>query len=161
MPLHREAFMEAPTQIKLLPKCPECDKTFSDNSCVKRHMQNIHMKATTELSFNFKKSRCPVCDKTFSDNYGMKRHMKVHEKNKDMPSEKVVCKVCDKVFNSEKNMYEHLKIHKDKTSKNDCGIDVGEKSAMGENHDVVCDSPFVRRAPVGVVNIMRAEGRDS
>ena len=131
-----------PNQSPPKPSCPECDKTFSDNYSVKRHMQ-VHMKATTGMS----PKRCPECDKTFSDNYGVKRHMQVHGKNTDVPpvntSIPVACKVCDKVFNSTKNMSRHLKTHKDETGKNEGRINIGENSVMGENQDLVSETPLV------------------
>ena len=128
-----------PNESPQKPSCPECDKTFSDNYSVKRHMQ-VHMKAAMGIS----PKRCPECDKTFSDNYGVKRHMQVHRKNTDETTPPpVACKVCDKVFNSTKNMSRHLKTHKDETGKNDGRIDVGENSVMGENRDVVTEPPLV------------------
>ena len=121
------------------PKCPECDKTFSDNYSVKRHNRQVHMKANTGMP------KCPECDKTFSDNYGVRRHMQTHTKNTGESREStllpVVCKICDKAFSSIYNMSRHLKTHKDETGENEGKVMDDENSEA--NQDVVCETPLV------------------
>ena len=50
-------------------QCSQCDKAYSNNSCLIRHMR-AH---TGEKPY-----QCSQCDKAFSDKSGLMKHMSIH-----------------------------------------------------------------------------------
>ena len=70
--------------------CNFCNKTFSQASKLKRHVENIHknskkLKVTVEHTVILSKVRnvgskfiCPFCKKACRDNYNLKRHERSH-----------------------------------------------------------------------------------
>ena len=78
-------------------KCPQCDKTFSTPSTLKKHIRDTHSESTY---------KCPKCNSTFKMKSNLSRHLKSHEDDKDMHR----CGQCDKTFQRKDNLKRHLKI---------------------------------------------------
>ena len=107
---------------KIREKCEFCNKTFSEISVVKKHVERVHRK--------IKKHKCNSCDKSFYDSKDMKEHFsrlhdsRIHE-----------CEICGNTYNSVKTLKYHQKLShqkKDIRSKSKChlcgGIYLGLKS---------------------------------
>ena len=66
-------------------KCSECDKAFSDNRNLIRHIRTHNRE---------KIYKCNECDKAFSDHRNLIRHIRIHAGFADNPYR---CRYCDKV----------------------------------------------------------------
>ena len=77
---------------------PDCDKRFSDNSALRKHM----------MTHGERQHMCPVasCGKRFLDNSKLKRHMLVHSGDKPYQ-----CEMCGKQFSLDFNLRTHLRTH--------------------------------------------------
>lgn len=90
--------MIEPPRKRLICQYDECNKTFQDQSSLKKH-QLTH----GEKNFVCKHASC---GKKFLDNSKLKRHLLVHTGEKPFS-----CKVCGKRFSLDFNMRTHLRTH--------------------------------------------------
>lgn len=79
--------------------CNQCDKSFSEQAKLKRHLL-VH---TGERPF-----QCPFenCGKKFSLAFNLTTHMRIHTGDKPFK-----CTICDKSFAQSANLKQHKKIH--------------------------------------------------
>ena len=89
--------------------CLMCEVTFSSNSYLRAHIQNVHSQESKENQFS-----CIYCDKNFSS----KQMLKMHDLNSCPTkfSETVKCNQCDKPFKGKGALKNHMKVHEMKTS---------------------------------------------
>ena len=86
-------------------QCVQCDKQFSYQGHLNRHISSVH---------DGKKSDCDQCNKQFSDKYSLKRHISAVHEGKAL-------KVVDKRRNKEFNV--HRKVNRKKSKRNPLKID--------------------------------------
>ncbi|XP_077143541.1 putative transcription factor Ovo-like 1 [Ranitomeya variabilis] len=80
---------------KVLFHCTLCDKSFSY-----QRMLNRHMKCHSEV----KRHRCEHCGKGFNDTFDLKRHVRTHTGVRPYK-----CHLCDKAFTQRCSLESHLK----------------------------------------------------
>ncbi|KAM4617848.1 putative transcription factor Ovo-like 1 [Discoglossus pictus] len=80
---------------KMLFRCALCDKSFSY-----QRMLNRHMKCHSEV----KRHRCEHCSKGFNDTFDLKRHVRTHTGVRPYK-----CHLCDKAFTQRCSLESHLK----------------------------------------------------
>ncbi|XP_072277420.1 putative transcription factor Ovo-like 1 [Pyxicephalus adspersus] len=80
---------------RLLFHCTLCDKSFSY-----QRMLNRHMKCHSEV----KRHRCEHCGKGFNDTFDLKRHVRTHTGVRPYK-----CHLCDKAFTQRCSLESHLK----------------------------------------------------
>ncbi|XP_004474403.1 zinc finger protein 597 [Dasypus novemcinctus] len=78
-------------------KCPECDQSFSDNSCLISH-KKIHS--------GEKKYECGYCGKTFNHRTNLRTHRRIHTGEKPY-----TCAECGTSFRQHSHLSRHMKIH--------------------------------------------------
>ncbi len=98
--------------------CTMCDKSFTNNFTLNRHMKNIHKlcdksfaercRATSENkkdhNKNVKTFPCTLCDKSFARKENLRGHISVvHDKIKPF-----CCTLCDKSFAEKKTLTRHI-----------------------------------------------------
>ncbi|MEE6514787.1 hypothetical protein FKM82_023135 [Ascaphus truei] len=76
-------------------RCALCDKSFSY-----QRMLNRHMKCHSEV----KRHRCDHCGKGFNDTFDLKRHVRTHTGVRPYK-----CSLCDKAFTQRCSLESHLK----------------------------------------------------
>ena len=82
--------------------CETCDKQFSTNSNLNKHMKLHSVTITPEIKDkgNFD---CPKCGKECSYKRGMNEHMKkVHSFNE------VICSTCDNIYKTASDLKRHI-----------------------------------------------------
>jgi KRAB domain-containing zinc finger protein len=83
-------------------QCDKCNKVFTVNGHLKRHIKSIHDK--------IKNIKCDKCEYLCSTNECLKRHTKtVHDKIKDMK-----CDKCDYICSTNGHLKRHIKMVHDK-----------------------------------------------
>ncbi|KAL0808600.1 hypothetical protein ABMA28_013041 [Loxostege sticticalis] len=95
-------FVERHGRTPLSLHCDQCDKTFSSNNSLNRHVKYQHLMMPKEA-----KHTCEDCGRKFRSKRNLTGHMLVHsgEKNHE-------CEVCKKKFGRLSSLKEHLKIHR-------------------------------------------------
>ena len=77
-------------------KCSACEKTFKLKNYLKRHFSSVHE--------NKRPHKCTICKKTFKENNHLKRHFSsVHEKKKPHR-----CELCNLNFGFKFNLKAHV-----------------------------------------------------
>lgn len=61
------------------PKCPHCDKTFSDGTNLNRHVRKAHTNGSSKLW------RCSGCNKTFDRKHNAMRHLATKRERENSP----------------------------------------------------------------------------
>jgi len=89
--------------------CLQCDKCFSTESDLYRHVRAIHK--------NEKKYKCTECSKEFNDKCQLNKHILVHSNGRSYN-----CKQCQKCFKSRSILREHEKTHLDNRPTFPCTI---------------------------------------
>ena len=76
--------------------CHECEKSFSRNSSLKRHIETMHKGSKTFI--------CAVCDKPFSQKCHLTQHIEtIHEGKR--PHQ---CNICGKSFSQKHHLNTHV-----------------------------------------------------
>ncbi|XP_053305671.1 putative transcription factor Ovo-like 1 [Spea bombifrons] len=131
---------------RMLFRCALCDKTFSY-----QRMLNRHMKCHNEV----KRHQCEHCGKGFNDTFDLKRHVRTHTGVRPYK-----CHLCDKAFTQRCSLESHLKkIHgvqqhyayKERRTKlyvcEDCGFTAdSQESHIHHLQDQHPNSPLIQRA---------------
>ena len=78
-------------------KCPECDKLFPRESCLKRHIL-VHVDG--------RPYQCTKCDADYKSSSQLRRHMHLHTGEK--PAQ---CEQCGKTFHTYNELYTHRRTH--------------------------------------------------
>ncbi|KAE8577796.1 hypothetical protein XENTR_v10023059 [Xenopus tropicalis] len=89
---------QSPLPLKLLYKCPVCNRSFDSKRGAVRHHKRSH-----ELE---KKFSCSECKKSFTDRSALKTHYKIHTGEKPFS-----CAECGKSFLYNKDLKIHYRIH--------------------------------------------------
>lgn len=82
-------------------KCHICEKTFSNRSNLRRHLNNLHLTKN-----NFK---CNLCDRSFEKQAQLSGHFRVHGRSKIKPW--LTCDNCGKTERSMTAMRQHVETH--------------------------------------------------
>ncbi|XP_018408380.1 PREDICTED: putative transcription factor Ovo-like 1 [Nanorana parkeri] len=131
---------------RMLFRCTLCDKSFSY-----QRMLNRHMKCHSEV----KRHRCEHCGKGFNDTFDLKRHVRTHTGVRPYK-----CHLCDKAFTQRCSLESHLKkIHgvqqnyayKERRNKlyvcEDCGYTAdSQESHLHHIQNVHPNSALIQRA---------------
>lgn len=115
--------------------CPICNKLFSRNEHVHRHMlthtgvkpyqctvcskhfsRNEHLQRHMYTHTGEKPYPCELCNRRFNRSEHLRRHVSVHAKNAFLDNELAIvksfaCDICDKRFNRSDNLKKHRQIH--------------------------------------------------
>ena len=83
-------------------KCKKCDKSFSDNSDLSKHVLVSHNKL----------KECKLCEQKFPLNVDLEVHLKTHEEKESFP-----CNKCDKVFVLKWRLKKHEEGHEQENAK--------------------------------------------
>lgn len=100
--------------------CPVCDKKFSNEYNVKRHVQ-IHFRSQNKRPKRTRKPKqskvnkndffCPTCGRSFKRKGHMLRHQSVHAKKVPPKIEEISCPWCNKQFTKKSSLRRHILIH--------------------------------------------------
>ncbi|XP_036593865.1 zinc finger and SCAN domain-containing protein 30-like [Trichosurus vulpecula] len=78
-------------------ECNECEKTFKQNSDLRKH-QRVHM--------GVKPHKCTQCGKAFSQGSVLRKHQRIHTGEKPY-----TCGECGKAFRGSSDLIQHQRIH--------------------------------------------------
>ena len=81
-------------------KCTSCDKSFTENGNLKRHVTTLHGKEKN------KHYKCFQCDKSYAWKGDFVQHVKVVHEEK-----RYICNLCDKAFSLRWELDKHKKVH--------------------------------------------------
>ena len=132
-------------------ECADCDKTFTRQAHLTRHVQVNHQGKKTPTH----QMDCEQCDSTFSSKYSLKKHMnKVHmvkqysctdcertfHKNHLLKAHQTehtgalpwACSQCDKHFQYEMYLKRHMRLHAGYTCK-ECGVTMDRWSDLQQH----------------------------
>ena len=83
---------------KLLYKCDQCEKSYTQSSDLTYHIREVHNA--------WKRYKCDQCGKSFNRNAWLKAHIRTHTGEKPYK-----CDQCDKSFKSNRCLKEHRRAH--------------------------------------------------
>ena len=100
-------------------KCDQCEKSFSKESKLERHL----VSHATERNFE-----CSQCGNHFKSSYDLERHIRRH----DDVNRTNVCTICSKAFFKPSELEDHRRVHDGKKlfSCKNCGFEFARKSAL-------------------------------
>ena len=114
-------------------KCDKCDKIFTANHLLKRHIKFVHDKCNIEYV------NCNKCDKQFSTKFNLFHHVKnIHDKIKDFKCDKCEYKCssnCD-IIKHKKQVHDKIKDFKCNKCEYVCSDNIKLKS-----HNILALSP--------------------
>jgi len=84
-------------------RCDQCDKDFTRNAHLKRHLQVNHQGIKAISPANF---QCDKCDSTFANQYSLKKHFKKFHEVKQYS-----CELCEKSFHKHHLLRSHSVEH--------------------------------------------------
>lgn len=117
-------------------KCDKCDKIFTANHLLKRHIKFVHDKCNIEYV------NCNKCDKKFSTKFTLLHHVKhIHDKIKDFKCDKCEYKCssnCD-IIKHKKQVHEKIKDFKCNKCEYVCSDNIKLKSHIKRIHDKIKD----------------------
>lgn len=79
-------------------KCHLCDKIYTNNRNLKRHIEMYHGEKG--------EFRCDVCPKVYTSNQSLRRHIKTRHYTTD--NAEYTCEYCNKTISGKENFYSHL-----------------------------------------------------
>ena len=87
-------------------KCPDCEKSFANKSCVLRHIHRIHNPIPIH------KFKCHSCEVGFLRKDNLYKHLRnIHDQNvKPMNSNLKNCKFCDSNFAGKNDLWSHERL---------------------------------------------------
>lgn len=103
-------------------KCSKCDKSFSCNAKLERHMR-VHS--------GVKPYTCEYCGKSFAYSTSCRRHERTHVEGKPFK-----CSHCQKAFSDSTNMKAHIRIHTGEKPYRCtiCGREFSHSSSLKSHH---------------------------
>ena len=167
--------------------CEICDKIFSTNRCLKKHMllhtgekpykcaecdkafaQSGHLTCHMLTHTGAKPYSCAICGRSFSTSSAVRRHHSIH--SDDRPYQ---CSKCDKSFKRREGLRGHMFSHKEtKFDCSQCGKQFKSPLAI-KRHSIVhtnthkctkCDKSFARKARLErhkVVHVKAEKAKDT
>ena len=99
-------------------QCKKCEKSFSKNSSLNRHIESIHEE---------RRYKCEKCEKTFKNKGNLRQHISsIHE------GKVYQCEKCEKHFKKRSNLKRHVSsFHKGfKVKCPECGQDFADNSGL-------------------------------
>ncbi|XP_041983557.1 zinc finger protein 497-like isoform X2 [Aricia agestis] len=84
--------------------CPHCDKGFKRPQYLRRHIAQMHTRAT--------EYKCPVCGRVFYERGWFRCHVRSHNEEVQMcASQSLPCTQCGRVFRQRSNLKRHMLTH--------------------------------------------------
>ena len=127
--------------------CPRCQKMFSSNQIVSRHLKtcgNLKMKKEKVAQ----ETLCKICERNYSSPYKLKIHLRSHEGIKDFE-----CSICQKKFSSNYALSKHSLTHNKQFQCSFCHIMFSRKDNlqkhMVHNHKIGNSSKSFNTASTG------------
>ncbi|XP_060526466.1 zinc finger protein OZF-like [Cylas formicarius] len=103
--------------------CSICDRTFTDQKYLKKHLKDIHFLETSCIQEE-KKHNCTACGKRYKQYKDLMLHMRTHTGERPLK-----CEICSRTFAVPSSLHKHQKIHKEKQySCNICGRKFNQSS---------------------------------
>lgn len=90
--------------------CYACDKDFSDNACLRRHLESCHSEVP---------ATCELCQKSFKSDYNLQRHIRITHAP---PEAAETCEICKKTFKCAMHLRIHINAVHPKTGSFHCDI---------------------------------------
>ncbi|XP_066252713.1 gastrula zinc finger protein XlCGF26.1-like [Euwallacea similis] len=86
--------------------CDICDRTFTDQKYLKKHLKDIHFIDSTSIQEE-KKDICTLCGKRYKNYNNLILHMRTHSGERPLK-----CEICYRTFALPSSLHRHKLIHK-------------------------------------------------
>ena len=95
-PTHHSLKLHLRTHSRHRIPCPTCNKTFTTNSILTRHIDRVHL--------NISSYTCDICGKKATSGYNLKVHKRIHSATKHF-----FCDICGQGFNYKASLQGHMR----------------------------------------------------